>query len=238
MQDETTTQGAEIPETSTEVNLTTDSSIADTVKTEKKKPNLNLILTVLNLVLFAGLVILYFVILGSKSDSTPNLALIQKASGGAATLAYVNSDSILAHYDLVKSMREELENKTIRLENELKTKQAAFEKDAAYFQEQVDKKSISEASAQEIYGQLMNDQQKLYELREKYSAELQQQEYNLNLLLLDSLNNFLKRYNKRMNFDYILSFNKGGSILTANDSLDITKDVIRLLNEEYSVSGK
>lgn len=58
-------------------------------------------------------------------------------------LAYVNSDSILAHYDLVKSMREELEAKTIRLENELKTKQAAFEKDAAYFQEQVDKKSIS-----------------------------------------------------------------------------------------------
>ncbi|MBK9356858.1 MAG: OmpH family outer membrane protein [Bacteroidales bacterium] len=202
------------------------------------KKNVNTLLTILNIVMLLGLVVLYFIVLKPGNNGTPDMALIQKASSGSVTVAYVNSDSILEHYDLVKSMRDELEAKTARLEGELKQKQEAFEKDAAYFQEQVSKKAISESSAQEIYGQLMGEQQKLYELREKYSADLSKQEFDLNLLLLDSLNNFLKRYNSKVHFDYILSYNKGGSILSANDSLDITKDVIRLLNEEYAVSGK
>lgn len=229
MQDETLTPGSEMPE------IIKEQTIVIPEKT--KKNNLNTLLTILNVVLLAGLIVLYFIVLKPGKSDSPNMALIQKASGGAVTIAYVNSDSILVHYDLVKSMRDELESKTIRLENELKTKQATFEKDAAYFQEQVSKKTISEESAQEIYAQLMGEQQKLYELREKYSSDISKQEYDLNILLLDSLNNFLKRYNEKVNFDYILSYNKGGNILTANDSLDITKDVLKLLNEEYS-SGK
>jgi len=199
---------------------------------------LNPLLSIINLLLFAGLIVLYFVVLKPKDDSGSNRAVLQKASTGSVTVAYVNSDSILKHYDLVKSMRDELEAKTTRLETELKKKQQTFEKDAAYFQEQVAKKTISEASAQEIYGQLMNEQQKLYDLREQYSAELSKQEFDLNNLLLDSLNNFLGRYNKKVGFDYIMSYNRGGSILTANDSLDITNEVIKLLNEEYAREKK
>lgn len=203
---------------------------------ERPKKNLNLILTISNLVLLAGLIVLYFIVL-KQDNNLPGMAM-QKASSGSVTVAYVNSDSVLANYTLVKSMRGELEKNTKKLEAELKNKQASFEKDAAYFQEQVNRKSISEASAQEIYGKLMAEQQKLYELRDQYSTEISQKEFDMNQLLLDSLDNFLKRYNKKMNFDYIFSYNRGGSILTANDSLDITKDVINLLNSEYKEKNK
>jgi outer membrane protein len=231
MQDENVTHEPEMQEPAKE-------QITVVAEQGLKKRNPNTLLTILNIILLLGLVVLYFIVLKPGNSGTPNMALIQKASSGAVTVAYVNSDSILEHYDLVKSMRDELEAKTARLEGELKQKQEAFEKDAAYFQEQVAKKAISESSAQEIYGQLMGEQQKLYELREKYSADLSKQEFDLNVLLLDSLNNFLKRYNDKVHFDYILSYNKGGSILSANDSLDITKEVIRLLNEEYAASEK
>lgn len=232
MQEENVTPNTEMQE---EAKEQTSTSIPTK---ETRKFNLNNLMPILNIILFIGLVVLYFIVLKPGKTNAPNMALLQKASSGSVTVAYVNSDSILTHYDLVKTMRTELESKTLRLENELKSKQATFEKDAAYFQEQVDKKSISEASAQEIYAQLMGEQQKLYELREKYSSELSKQEFDLNLLLLDSLNNFLARYNRQMKFDYILSYNKGGSILAANDSLDITSDVVKLLNEEYLKSKK
>jgi len=232
MQDENVIPNAEMPEEAKE-QISTSLPLKET-----RKFNLNNLMPVINIILFIGLVVLYFIVLKPGKTNAPNMALLQKASSGSVTVAYVNSDSILTHYDLVKTMRAELESKTLRLENELKSKQASFEKDAAYFQEQVDKKSISEASAQEIYAQLMGEQQKLYELREKYSSELSKQEYDLNLLLLDSLNNFLARYNQQMKFDYILSYNKGGSILAANDSLDITSDVVKMLNEEFLKSKK
>ncbi len=214
-----------------EENIINDQNPEAPVAPQSKKNNSNLILTIINVVLLAGLVVLYFLVL-QKDDSMPVKA-VQKASSGSVTVAYVNSDSILAHYDLVKQMKDELEKNTVKYESELKNKQSAFEKDAAYFQDQVNKKTISEASAQEVYSSLMAEQQKLYELREKYSAELAQKEFDMNQLLMDSLNNFLKRYNEKMNFDYIFSYNRGGSILTANDSLDITNEVLKLLNEEF-----
>lgn len=195
----------------------------------KPKSNINLILTIINIVILLGLIVLYFIIL--KPDNLPQKALT-KASGNIS-VAYVNSDTILAKYTLVKHIREELEKNTVKYETELKNRQSAFEKDASYFQEQVSKKTISEASAQEVYASLMQEQQKLYDLREKYSSEISKKEFDMNQLLLDSLNNFLKRYNKRMNFDYIFSYNRGGSILTANDSLDITDEVLEQLNGEY-----
>lgn len=208
------------------VNANSESTV-----TAAKPKNLNLILTFINAVLLTGLLILYFIVL--KGDSGVPEKAIMKASEGSVTVAYVNSDSILANYSLVKDMRAELEKNSAKLEAELKNKQTAYEKDAAYFQDQVNKRTISEASAQEIYGSLMAEQQKLYELREKYSADLAKQEFDMNTLLLDSLNNFLKRYNTKMNFDYIFSYARGGNILTANDSLDITNEVLRLLNDEY-----
>ncbi|KAF0201092.1 MAG: outer membrane [Bacteroidetes bacterium] len=205
--------------------------------TVKPKSNNNTVLTIINAVLLIGLIILYFIVLkpGNKSE-VDNSAIQQKLSSGSISVAYVNSDSILAHYDLVKSMRTSLESKSSALESELKRKQATFEKDAAYFQEQVNKQTISESSAQEIYTQLMAEQQKLYELREKYSAEIARQEYDLNLVLIDSLNNFLSRYNKTVNYDYILSYTRGGNILVANDSLDITNSVLKLINQEFTTS--
>ncbi|MDY0101800.1 MAG: OmpH family outer membrane protein [Lentimicrobium sp.] len=203
----------------------------------KPKTGSNIVLTIINIVLLVGLIVLYFIILRpGSSGNDGDAGLQQKISSGNVSIAYVNSDSILAHYDLVKSMRSSLESQTAILEGELKKKQAAFDKDAAYFQEQVNKKTISEASAQEIYAQLMADQQKLYELREKYSNQIAEQEYNLNLVLIDSLNNFLGRYNKQLNFDYIFSYSKGGNILVANDSLDITSRVLKEINEEFSAS--
>lgn len=207
-----------------------EETILNVTQPEKPKSNLNLILTIVNTLLFLGLIILYFLVL--KPDRMPSNA-VQKASSGVLSVAYVNSDTLLANYDLVKQMREELEKSSVQYENELQNKQSAFEKDAAYFQDQVNKKTISEASAQEVYSSLMSEQQKLYELREKYSTELAKKEFDMNQLLLDSLNNFLDRYNKKAKFDYIFSYNKGGSILTANDSLDLTDEVLQLLNAEF-----
>ena len=195
---------------------------------------INPLLLVLNLVMLLGIIILFILhFSGSGSRSNATSGAIDKAGKGAIKVAFVNNDSILSNYDLVKKMRADLEAKGKRLEGEVAAKQQAFEKDAAYFQEQVKKKAISDQSAQEIYGQLQQNQQSIYQLRDKYAAELQQSEMDMNVALIDSVMNFLKRYNEKSKFDYILGFTKGGNILFANDTLDVTKDVIKELNSAY-----
>ena len=194
----------------------------------------NPLLLVLNIVMLIGLVVLYILHFTSSGKSSNSIGgAIAKASKGNISVAFVNNVSILSNYDLVKKMRADFEAKGRRLEGEVASKQQAFEKDAAYFQEQVAKKSISEQSAQEIYGELQQNQKAIYDLRDRYAAELQQSEMDMNVALIDSVMNFLKRYNDKYKFDYILGFTKGGNILFANDTLDVTGDVIKELNIAY-----
>lgn len=199
----------------------------------KNSSKINPLLLTLNLVAIAGVIILFIMHFTGSSKSNSISGALGKANKGNISVAFVNNDSILSHYELVKKMRADLEAKGKRLEGEVAAQQQAFEKDAAYFQEQVKKKAISDQSAQEIYGQLQQNQQKIYALRDRYAAELQQSEMDMNVALIDSVMNFLKRYNDKYKFDYILGFTKGGNILFANDTLDVTNDVIKELNAAY-----
>jgi outer membrane protein len=216
------------------VEISTQPSATLPEPSEPAKSSINPILLALNLVALAGVIILFILhFTGSGSTGGSSSGAIDKASKGAIKVAFVNNDSILSNYELVKKMRADLEAKGRRLEGEVASKQQAFEKDAAYFQEQVKKKAISDQSAQEIYGQLQQNQQGIYQLRDRYAAELQQSEMDMNVALIDSVMNFLKRYNDKYKFDYILGFTKGGNILYANDTLDVTNDVIKELNKAY-----
>ncbi len=226
-----TTESVATPEnTATTPKSVQTIEVPATVVANKTNP----LLLALNIVMLIGLVVLYILHFTSSGKSGNSIGgAIAKASKGNISVAFVNNDSILSNYDLVKKMRADFEAKGRRLEGEVASKQQAFEKDAAYFQEQVAKKSISEQSAQEIYGELQQNQKAIYDLRDRYAAELQQSEMDMNVALIDSVMNFLKRYNDKYKFDYILGFTKGGNILFANDTLDVTGDVIKELNIAY-----
>ena len=111
---------------------------------EQPVSKINPLMLTLNLVTLAGVIILfvlYFTGFGNKNSSSSGA--IAKANTGAISVAFVNNDSILSNYELVKKMRADLQAKGTRLEGEVAAKQKSFEKDAAYFQEQVKKKAIT-----------------------------------------------------------------------------------------------
>jgi outer membrane protein len=168
-----------------------------------------------------------------SSEKTSFSDTIQKS---AVHVAYLNSDRILEEYELVKNMKSDLEKTSVKWEKEIAGKQAAFEKDAAYFQEQVARKSISEESATRIYDELMKAQQDIVDLRDQYANRLAEKEYEMNMILVDTVTNFLNRYNNGQ-FDYIFGMSKGGNIFLANDAFDITNIVLQNLNEEYAIKS-
>jgi outer membrane protein len=228
------TEETQTPEILTESKPSATGSFHETPKSpEAARPAINPLLLALNLLMLVGLIVLFIFHFSGKNSGNSMAGAVQKASKGSLSVAFVNNDTILSKYELVKKMRADLQAKGQRLEAEVAAKQKAFEKDAAYFQDQVAKKAISDQSAQEIYAQLQQNQQKIYELRDRYAAELSQSEADMNVALIDSVMNFLHRYNEKYKFDYILGFNKGGNILYANDTLDVTNDVLRELNTEY-----
>jgi len=196
---------------------------------------INLIISVL---LAIAVIFLFYYQFSSKepvsSSNTATDFRTQPASpSGSNSVVFVNSDKLLKEYALVNKLMKQLERESKIKDDDFKSKQKTFEEEAAYFQEQVQKQTISEQSAQQIYDQLMVRQQELYELQDQYTAELAQKEYEINIIIVDSVRNYLKRINDKYNYDYILSFNEAGNILLAKDTFDITNMVVRGLNAEY-----
>jgi len=118
------------------------------------------------------------------------------------------------------------------MEKDLQKKQSQYEADASYFQEQVQKGALSEASAQEIYNKLMQKEQDLYQLREQYSQQMMQMEAEMNKKLLDKVSDFLNK-NNNFSYDYILNYTYNGDILLTNPDYDITSFVVEGLNKQY-----
>jgi outer membrane protein len=206
---------------------------------QKEKKQVFTLQNILLFVLFAGMIVLYILHFTSPKSEEPKAAMaLQKSGEKAISVVYVNIDTLNEKYEFVKVLRKDLEGTGKRLQTEVLSEQATFEKEAADFQKQVASNSIPEEKAKMIYEELMQKQQTLLEKKDKFTQQVAEMELNMNLRLLDTITNFLKRYNKIYRFDYILTHKTAGDILIANDTLDITRDVLKTLNKEYEEHKK
>jgi outer membrane protein len=206
-------------------------------KAGKRVPDLLKLSLALNAILMIGVVILYILHFTAKKEETTSaipMATVQKVSGSALKVVFVNIDSLNAQYDFVKHLKSDLESTGKKLQNEILGEQAAFEKEANEFQKAVASNAIPEEKAKLQYEALMQKQQALAEKKDRYTQQVADKELDMNLRLLDTVTSFLKRYNRKYRFDYILGYKTAGEILVGNDTLDITRNVLGELNREYA----
>lgn len=197
----------------------------------KTKTNLSLIISLLALAVSASL----FFLKPAGQEHEPVVPQPVNNSESGVTIAYINADSIMNNYLLVDDLMKTLTDRSAIMEKELQKKQTQYETDASYFQDQVSKGTISEESAREIYNKLMEKEQELYQLRDRYSQEIMQLEAEMNKQLLDNVSLFLKE-NNNFTYDYVLNYTYNGDILLTNPQYDITTYVLDGLNKQYSDS--
>lgn len=210
----------------------------ENIENPQKKKSLPLQMIV-NIILLVGLLILFVLFFTVRKKTEPTLPLaFQKTGSTAMKVVFVNIDTLNVRYEYVKVMKNDLEGTGKKLQAEMQAEQSAFETEAADFQKKVTANSIPEDKAKVIYESLMKKQQALSEKKDKYTQQVADKELSMNIALIDTVTNFLKRYNRKYHYDYILTYKTAGDILLANDTLDITADVLKSLNEEYNARKK
>lgn len=196
--------------------------------------------TIINIVLFLGLIALYAVhFVGKPADNDlparGEVAHMPKSSGDTTgpAMAYVDNEVLMENYMLAIRMRAEFDAEQRRLENDLDRRQRAFEIEVERFYRDVQRGHVAPEEAQLLEQELMRQQQDLFQLSETYRDRLMRKELEMNTELLDNIRDFLDRYNVQQGYDFILGYARGGGILHANKAYDITKEVLDLLNKEY-----
>ncbi len=160
------------------------------------------------------------------------------ASSEGLKIAYVEVDSLMTQYTFAKDYSVTLQKKSNNARNTLNQKGNALQAAAANFQQKLNNNGFqSREQAASQQAAIERQQRDLQELQARLENELASETAKFNEALRDSLQNFLKVYNKDKKFDLILA-KSGDNILIGNKKLDVTQDVINGLNKRYKPTAK
>lgn len=179
----------------------------------------------LNVILIAAVAFLYYKIYNPKEQTFVSSQTLPESG-----IVFVNSDSLLNHYNYFNELKAVMEKKQDSIDNLLKSKAQQLESEIQQYQKQAI--GMTDMEKQQIEERLMQKQQALVDFKQQLLGHLSEEEEALNENIHSNLIGYLKEFNKIKNYSYILGYQKGGGILLANDSFDITNAVIEGLNRK------
>lgn len=152
-------------------------------------------------------------------------------------IVYVNSDSLLTKYEYFKDLKAKMETKGKAAESDLAAKSQAFQREVQQYQQQQNTLPADQRASTEE--RLSRKQQELQSYQQNAGAALQNEQAKEQEVLYDKIADYLKGYAKAKGFKMVLTYAKGNSaILFADESLDVTSEVIIGLNEAYTKNKK
>lgn len=189
--------------------------------------NLSLALNGLLLIAVAILYYLHFSGSGTSSISGTNGGVLLQD----AKIAFINSDSVLKHYEYLTVNRKQLEEKGSRMEQDFRNRAQSLQNDVATYQRTVNNMTFGQAKSAEE--ELTKKQQNLQMYQQSLQQELAIEEGKLNKELYDRITAFLKTYGKENGLQVVLKYDPTSDMLYGGETLDITQPVIEGLNSNY-----
>ena len=159
------------------------------------------------------------------------------SNGVYLKVAYVEVDSLLSQYNLSIDLNESMVKKQENVRLTLNQKAKELENAKADFQKKYENHAFaSQESAQKQYNALIKKEQDLQELGNKLQAGLLEEAAKNNQQLRDSINTFLRRYNKEKGYTLIFSKSGMDNLLYADSTFNITNEVVEGLNARYTAT--
>jgi outer membrane protein len=179
------------------------------------------------------LLITFSIILASvAANAQTSPAVSQPAKTDVPSVVFVNSDTLVNNYEYFKAVKVKLQNLSQQAQSELAAKGTAFQKEVAAYQKSASSLTPMQKAATEK--KLAKKQQDLQALGENTQKQLQDESADENTKLYDRIAAYLKIYTQQKGYKIVLTYSKANpSMLYGDASLDVTKEVVVGLNEEY-----
>jgi len=192
----------------------------------------------INLVLIIAVIFLFVKMpsgTASNEESDENDSLstsVEVQNDGELTIAYYNGDSLnntQFFMDLQKSMQES----STKAENRLINKQKEIEKWSARWNEKA-QAGLLPNEQERYYKEAAEKEQELAMLQQTVQIEAAQEQEQLMLTMYSRVNLYAKSFAEKNNIDLLLQSQLGNNISYVGPSMDVTKQFINHVNQEYS----
>ena len=169
---------------------------------------------------------------GEKNDVQADGESVE-AAASKGDIVYIDLDRILMEYDMANDLRSVVETKIQNIQAEVNRRGKKLENDVIEFQNKIDKGLLTRTNA-EIQSQKLSQQELEFN---NYAAQKQQEVEEEQIVMMnqlgDAIQTFLTKYNEEKQYAMIITNQGGTPVITADQGLNITDDVLAGLNEEY-----
>ena len=177
----------------------------------------------------------FFAACGSKNEEETTVETAQPVETTGLKIAYVELDTLMSQYQLYKDSSEVLTRKGNNIQKTLAQKQRALESHAASVQKKYESNEFTTRDELErAQASIEKEQRDLAELADRLQNEFAMEQARINEEARDSIQSFLKKYNKTKKYDYVM-VKAGDNLLIANPKYNITNDIVKGLNKRYKV---
>ncbi len=146
-------------------------------------------------------------------------------------LAYVDTTRVLEEYQGMRDAKQMYEKSLEQWQSRTDTLRSEFESQIKEFEQQ--KASLKKEAKARALASLEQKKQEVQKYREYASKEAIEKEAQMTNQILQQMNAFIQDYGKKQGYLMILGANGQGSLLYAEESIDITDEVIKLINQGY-----
>lgn len=194
---------------------------------------------ILNGLMALALVLMFTQCADNKSNGSTNNAPAAVSGPANMKIAYVEIDSFLTKYRFWNDLNEMMIKKEENIRTTLNEKAKDLDSEMREFQRKLENNGFaSRERAEQENLRISQKQRDLQQLQEKLSNELQAENQKNSLQLRDSINSFLKIYNKDKGYSLIISNTGFDNLLYADPAFNITNEIVEGLNARYVPASK
>ena len=194
---------------------------------------------ILNGLMALALVLMFTQCADNKSNGSTNNAPAAVSGPANMKIAYVEIDSLLTKYRFWNDLNEMMIKKEENIRTTLNEKAKDLDSEMREFQRKLENNVFaSRERAEQENLRISQKQRDLQQLQEKLSNELQAENQKNSLQLRDSINSFLKIYNKDKGYSLIISNTGFDNLLYADPAFNITNEIVEGLNARYVPASK
>ena len=194
--------------------------------------NTSLIISIVSLVVAITFGVLYLTgkndkkAAGAEGEST-------EITASAGDIVYVELDRILMEYDMANDLRSSVEAKIQKIQEEVERRGKKLEKDINTWQEKLNKGLMTRSVAEAQQAKLQKQQEEFAQYASQQEQLAQEEQMVMMNQIGDAIKTFLDAYNVEKEYAMIITNSGGAPVITADEGLNITDDVLARLNEEY-----
>ena len=150
--------------------------------------------------------------------------------------AYVDTSKLMDESTEAKDIEAKYKSKAEVMGAQLKTEAAKFQKEAESFKQNA--MANGQAWAQQKGAELQQREQQLQYAQQGMMQQLQgESSVDMDSLVV-KYKKIFKAYGKDKGYDYIYGTGESATVLYAKDSYDITKELVKLVNDKYKSEDK